>query len=263
MTALKWIWAWIYTQYEGVKYRKDKDKVRENAAMMKAKFPVPMNPPYPPADPALFPPHTGYTAHLQKSIASLHGYKRGEYPVSMGMMDSLLDMARGWIDAVPSKWNFSLGGMRTDHGIQFLDDILPVMRMVGFVPYFILLGSPGGNDLLQRYDVHGTISRFEILFNKIRAAFPLARICVYDLPQTIIDYMIVAKPIVTDAVKKIVLADGNATLLLLVQNFTKKNRALPKSDMSVEGVHMTALGMMYFNEDIHDGFFSAPGSIIP
>jgi hypothetical protein len=261
---MKWLWAWIVTQYWLVwKYRGAKDSVREMAAAAMTAVPTPMDPAYP--DILMFPRHKGYVDWLAQCKANLLTYKltygfNGKERIAIG--DSITDMARGWLSSIHPLLNFAKGGFRIDDMIQLLTDLIPYFIQLGFKPAFILLGTPGGNDLIQRYAVRGIIQRFGILFGMVRNFAPTAKILVYDLPSSTVPYIIESKPAITDAIKKLINSDVNASMLLLIQKFVAAFHLLPKNDMSPEGVHMTPLGMLVYDGEIESGFNSVPRTIL-
>src|SRR4030043_2479813 len=186
--AAKYIKAYIQTKIDMAKYAGDKDKLRILELAMIKKIPVPVNGP--------FPEHPLYSDHLHDSFKSLIKYKNTIGFCSSdtwGLGDSILACAREWLDSVHPLLNMALGGMRIDHMIQFVRDMYPVIRELEFNPEYIVVGSPGGNDLLQRYAVPGIIDRFKTLYNVIRSNFPKSKIIVYDLPQTIMAYVLQRK----------------------------------------------------------------------
>jgi hypothetical protein len=251
--------AWIETKIKPKQSQKMKDQVRKLELAMILKYPEPVVGP--------FLDHPGYTPHLAKCVAYFNTYAktRMEHDTDRTWMvgDSIAAQARDHLRSVIPLLNMALGGMWAHHMRRIILDISLIFKSAGFVPRHIVVGTPGGNNLLNRQTPDETARQFLDVLDLLRFRFPQSRIIVYGLPFTITAYIIQSRGVIDNAVMRWVRNDKNAVLLCLVKNFVKKNRILPKPDYSSDGVHMTPLGMIEFDDDIRRGKKAMPGSLIP
>lgn len=176
-------------------------------------------------------------------------------PVVVMFGDSIADTARSELRSVPALLNFGRSGYLIQHMRQLFTDMVAYMYQNGIVPDVVVVGTPGGNNLLQRNTVACTITYWLEFLTFIRQTLASPRIVVYGLPQTLDIYVANVKAQMMEVTRKWVVGDGRASVLMLIHGFSHKNRVVPIDDMSCDGVHMTPLGQLQFDTDLYEAIY--------
>jgi hypothetical protein len=244
--SLRRMVAWLETKTENYKATEEKDKTRLAEILMIKKFPTLQDGPYI--------KHPSYDSHLKTCSSNFGTYLASVYTKdkdrTWAIGDSITQFSKNKLTSVNPLMNMALAGMWVHHMKKLAEDIIPVMKVFHYTPNYILVGTPGGNNILWRQKANITIKQFIELLDYLRTEFPKAKIIVNDLPATINAYAISIKPYLTEGVFEWVKKDKNAVILLMIKKFTRTNQLLPKSDTSCEGIHLTPLGQVYYDEDI-------------
>lgn len=153
-------------------------------------------------------------------------------------------------------------GGRAHHILQVAMDMESMFKAAGFVPKNIVVGTPGGNNFLNRQDVPTTIGQVTALLNYLRKTYPEAKIIIYGLPAPISMYVIQCRPAMMGSVRAWQKGDRNCVLLLLEKNFVAAWKYLPKGYMSSDGIHFTPTGQIEYDKDIIAGKKALPGMVI-
>ncbi len=259
MNLGKRIIAEIQTSCEYKKYQANKDAIRKAMIELDLMFPNPTIEDYS--------PHPNYTEHFVKCNMNFLKYAASEMysdsDKTLGIGDSILNQCTQDIkDELNPLLNMSLGGMRPCHMLRLLKDMDGLFTKYSFIPKYIVVGTPGGNSLLIHREINDTISQCKILFDYIRKKFPTTKIILYSIPMTIVDYLISHIIEYNTALTNWMLQDKNAVMIPLIKVFVQEWHILPKADYSVDGVHLSPIGRLYFNDLIHRGKLGIPGQFI-
>ena len=240
----------IETWLNAKKYETAKAEVKALALKVDALYPTPQIGPY--ID------HPNYDKHIKQSIVNFIDYTKrsmaNDKNKIWGVGDSILAQARDYIDdVIDPRLNMALGGMWAHHMLKLVNDMAPVFTVYGFVPKTIVVGTPDGNGMLMHQEIKSVIEQNTILLNRLRCLYPSARIIIYGLPMTIVDYVIQHFGEYDAALFMWMMKDINTVMLPLIKNFVQAYHILPKADWSSDGVHLTPKGYDYFGELIERG----------
>lgn len=247
--------ACVETKLECRKIQEQKDELRATELMMIKKYPVPQVGP--------FLPHPEYLAHLEECASNFRKYfLEGNTSGVWGVGDSILAQSRYDLDMIDPRMNDALGGSWAHHIQKTVQDMRLFFKAVGFIPSAIVVGTPGGNNLLNRQEVNSVIGQSIEMLDCIRTSYPNAKLVVYGLPASIVAYLIQTRPVVHEAVRAWCKAN-RAVFLEMEKRYVEDKHVLPAADASYDGVHLTPLGKLAFNADIKAGLNALPGSVIP
>lgn len=243
MNIFKKAWYEIVTAVECIKYKALKKKTRIAMLAIDAKFKEPTQEDYT--------PHPDYYDHLKKCRENFLDYVKTDMAKdedrTIGIGDSILAQAKGEVSAViDPRLNWALGGMRACHMSQLIDDMLPLMILHGFKPKNIVVGTPDGNGILVHHEIECVKTQCRNLLSKLRGYFPEAKIIVYGIPLTIVDYAIMHYKEYTENLIKIMIVDPNMVILPLIHHFVEAYHIMMKADMSSDGVHLSPKGRYLF-----------------
>jgi hypothetical protein len=251
--------AEIKTGIEAKDYAKNKKSIRALMLAMDLEFKE--------ATDESYAPHPSYQSHLEKCKKDFLNYIASDYQSDtkrlLGIGDSILAQSRDDVKSVLDKrLNYSLGGMRACHMLQLLKDLDSTMKKYKFVPNSILVGTPGGNNLLQHQKIEVVISEVNALLNYIRKRFPTTKIVLYSIPLTIVDYVIANYTAYTQNMVSWMIKDGNAVMIPFIKNFVAAWHIFMKADYSADGVHLSPIGRAYFCDLIKRSLKGRPGQFI-
>ncbi len=243
MNFFKKMIAEIQTQIECKDYAKKKDSVRQAMILMDLKFKKPVDESYV--------PHDDYQDHLQECKASFVDYMQTSYTRDsvriLGIGDSILAQSKKDAqDVIDIRMNWALGGMRACHMLQLLKDMDSDITRYNYQPNFILVGTPGGNNLLQHQKIEVVKKECNILFDYIRKRFPKARIIMYGLPATCVDYAMIHYVEYTQNLFNWLGQDKNTVIIPLIKHFVAAWHVMMKADYSSDGVHLSPIGRLLF-----------------
>jgi hypothetical protein len=259
MNLFRKIIAEIETAIEAKDYKKNKKAVRDAMIAMDLAFKEPTDESYK--------PHPDYEDHLRECKANFISYCQSTLKNDsirlLGIGDSILAQSKDDVSFILNKkLNWSLGGMRPCHILQLLKDMDSLMLTYNFTPNYILVGTPGGNSLLQHQKIEVVISEVNILLNYIRNRFPKAKIILYSIPMTIIDYVIQNYTEYTQNLINWMIRDRNSVMIPFVKNFVAAWHVFMKADYSCDGIHLSPIGRLYFADLIERGIKGIPGQFI-
>jgi lysophospholipase L1-like esterase len=245
MSLCKEIQANVMTYFESKDYAKKKDATRIMMIAMDEKFKTPNT------GPCL--PFPDYADHLAKVQAKFLDYfknnMKNDKDKTLLFGDSIAAQAIDYIsDVVNPKLNWARGGFRAGHMQQLLSDMLPLIKSAGFVPKTIVVGTPDGNGLLQHYEINVIKAACNNLLNTLRAAFPTAKIVIYGLPMTVVDYAMINFIPYDANLYQWVLNDKNSVMLPLIKQFVEGGHIMMKADYSSDGVHLSPKGQVLFGK---------------
>lgn len=255
---LREIVASIETSMMGAEMQREKDKVRELEVAILLKYPKPVSGP--------FLPFPGYADHIKTCRENFLSYAsrdmRNDTDRTWGLGDSIMAGSKDRLTSIRPKLNMAKGGMWAHHILQVAMDMESMFKAAGFVPKNIVVGTPGGNNFLNRQDVPTTIGQVTALLNYLRKTYPEAKIIIYGLPAPISMYVIQCRPAMMGSVRAWQKGDRNCVLLLLEKNFVAAWKYLPKGYMSSDGIHFTPTGQIEYDKDIIAGKKALPGMVI-
>ena len=202
-----------------------------------------------------------YRRRLAEFTASLGRAPAGD---TIAFGDSLLDLTRKKLHAVPAAMNFAISGSWAHHMARMASDIRPLLERADIYPSikYVVVGSLGGNPLLMRQPVERTIEKSMDALDAIRRLYPDARIIVFGIPPTISMYVNTNAPAFEAALYRWVFADRDAVMLPLQRQFAGSLGLFPKAVMSVDGVHFSAQGASEFDRLIEKAKRARAKSII-
>lgn len=245
----RYINAWIQTLILAPGQKSKRAAVRATELALIKMYPEPVVGPFPD-----FPEYQSvlserkqlFSDYLKSGSAAKSKYR----PVMIG--NSIGEGARKWMFSIDKRVNFCKSGFWIHHMQKLYTDMKPMWDGVGYNPDVFIVETPGGNNLLQRQEVNNVIEQFIDFLNLIRHDYPKARIIIGDLPSSIVNYIILNKPKVTQSICEWVMNDGNACVLLFVKRYVAKNKILPMNHVSLEGVHMTPLGSIILDDEVNN-----------
>lgn len=243
MKFFKKIIAEIQTQIECKDYAKKKDLVRQTMILMDLKFKQPTD--------ELYVPHPAYESHLKQCKSDFANYMKNSYARDsvriLGIGDSILAQSKQDAkDIIDLRMNWALSGARACHMLQLLKDMDSDITKYNYQPNFILVGTPGGNNLLQHQKIEVVKKECNILFNYIRKRFPKARIIMYGLPATCVDYAMIHYIEYTQNLFNWLAQDKNTVIIPLIKHFVAAWHIMMKADYSSDGVHLSPIGRLLF-----------------
>ena len=246
--------AWFATKSMGKKIQEQKDGVREMEQLLLERFPNPVIGP--------FDEFPNYPAILSEYKKNLSQSKPTENSIFV-FGDSIANQLRTWGSwLVDPNFNFSYPGMWAHHIAQMIVDIGAACAAMSFSPSVILIGTTGGNNLLNRQEINATVEQVKGMLNLARHTFPKSKLIIYGLPQTIVAYLIENKPRMNVEAMIFMMNDGNTVFLKLEDGFVADKHVLPLADESKDGVHFTPLGIMKFCSKIQKGIKAVSGAVI-
>lgn len=175
--------------------------------------------------------------------------------------DSLIAGCRGYLDYIPDKRNFAIGGSWANHMADVYRQILPLMYQLNCAPSIVVIGTLGGNPLLQRQPVDVTITHSIAVLDELRGMVPSARIIVYGIPPTVSSYVTKNAGAFEKALYQWVLKDKRSVFLPLQSKFSKWV-IFPKAIMTADGVHFTPTAKWEFDQLLGKALTAPFGSII-
>lgn len=259
MNLLTRIVATAETAIEAKNYKKNKKDVRIAMLAMDAKFKEPTDESYL--------AHPSYQTHLEKCRKNFLDYMASDYQSDtkkiLGIGDSILAQSIDDVGHVLDKrLNWALGGMRACHILQLLKDMDGIMRQYNFTPKYLLVGTPGGNNLLQHQKINVVINECNLLFDFVRKRFPTTKIILYNIPLTIVDYVIANYSAYTKNLVSWMIKDKNTVMIPFIKNFIAAWHIFMKANYSSDGVHLSPLGRAYFADLIERAMKGIPGQFI-
>jgi len=255
MSLFKEIQADIVTACEVKKYKKTRDKVIKEMLAMNILIPNPVSGP--------LVPHPTYAKHLEQVKSNFANYVKNymKYDNDKTLLfgDSIAAISKDYIsDVVDTRLNWALGGMRAGHMLQLLNDMLPIIQASGFIPKYVVVGTPDGNGLLQHYEINIIKQDCIILLNALRAAFPTAKIILYGLPMTVSDYAMKHFVEYDTNLYEWILKDPYSVMLPLIKMFVEPNHIMMKADMNCDGVHPSPKGQVLLGKLIKKAKTTTP-----
>jgi hypothetical protein len=259
MNLGKRIIAEIQTAIECKEYNKNKDDIRSAMILMDKKFKEPTQEDYA--------PHPSYSAHLEKCKFNFIKYATSSMKYdtdrTIGIGDSILAQSINDVDTIiDPRLNWALGGMRACHMVQLMNDMEPLMKQYNFIPKNIVIGTPDGNGLLIHNEINCVKEQCKLALNKARSLSPNARIIIYGIPMTIVDYLIKNFIEYDMCLIDWMIKDNNAVMIPLIKHFVAAWHIFMKANESSDGVHLSPIGRLYFGDLIKRGKKASARSFI-
>jgi len=254
---IRYILAWFLTIIIAPKQKAKRNAIRILELEMIKLYPEPMVGPFvdfPSYEKILETRKKWFNDYINSGAAAKAEFR----PIMIG--DSIGDGARKWMFSIDGRVNFAMPGFWIHHMRKLYSDMKSYWEGFGYNPDVFIIETPGGNNLLQRQEVNNVIGQFIDFLSAIRSDYPKARIIIGDLPTSIVNYVIYNKPKITENIYHWVQNDGNACLLCMVKGYI--NKFLPRNDMSFEGVHLTPLGSVLFDDEINSAIRNKSINII-
>lgn len=206
-------------------------------------------------------PHPEHNQRLAEYFVGLKSSPGGD---TIAFGDSLLDGPREKFCAIRSCLNFAISGSWANHMATMAADILPMLDATGKSAEidFLIVGSLGGNPLLQRQPVLTTITHSLQALTEIRYRYPRQRLIVYGIPPTVSIYVNLNAIKFEAAIYEWIIRDGNAVYLPLFRKFAGAFGLFPKVLLSADGVHMTPAGIVLFDELLERGKTAPAGTLV-
>lgn len=192
-------------------------------------------------------PHPEHQARLAGAQDRL---RRAPSCETIAFGDSLLDLARLRLRAVPTDLNFAINGSAPYPVIMMARDIQTLLKTAGRYQdvRYVIVGSLGANPLLAHYPLDQTIRHSLAALDTIRTLYPSARIIVYGIPPTVDHYTNTnAIPFELELLRW-VSRDRDARLLPFQRHFAGRFGLMPRADMTHDGVHFSSKGIAVFDE---------------
>lgn len=209
-----------------------------------------------------------HPAHIQRvqEYSKVLVDTRSEKFDTIGFGDSLLDnkYSRQYMSELNTKRNFAVGGAWSNHIIQMAEDLFPILMVNKIYQKIehVVIGSLGGNPLLQKQPVDVVIEKSIEALTRFRRLFPVQRLIIYGIPPTVLVYATMNAYPYEAAMYKWVMNDMNSVYLPLQKKFANGAFIFPKAIMSADGVHMSPVGVTEFDELIGKGKKSKPRLIV-
>jgi len=165
--------------------------------------------------------------------------------------DSLYDMARAELPAIPNFSNLAMSGLWHYQAEQMLLEVIKYLDSNVInrnLVKVIYIGSLAGNPLMAGQSYETTWRRCVSVYNFARANFPGARIVISTLPPTYSIWANLHRWRFESDVWNWVVNDSNAVLV----SFKRFGGLLPNMIESSDTTHLTASGNFRFNDLLED-----------
>lgn len=195
-----------------------------------------------------YPQHPFFSERATQFTQEILTYKGPTSNLSINFGDSLVDM---WRDRFTSiNIPMSVGGMHHYQMLQMAQVIKPILDARKLVPKYIMIGTLGGNPLLQHQEINSVIQKSIDCLNGLRILWPNPQIkmIVYGLPPVIALYATIHSLEFEAAIYKWVVSDPNSVFIPMFKSFAGKWGIYPKTWCTADGVHLSPVGQVMLDE---------------
>jgi len=243
--------AYVETAFLKGKYNDEMKKVKEMDKLMTLTM-KPMVGPY--LD------HPSFETRARGFVKDILAYEGPKDNLSINFGDSIVDM---WHDRWQSiNLPFSVGGFHHFHMLKMAMTLKPVLDAKKLNPKYIMIGTLGGNPLLQWQEINSVIAKSIECLDGLRIMWPQAKLIVYGLPPVVTMYATAHSLEFEAAIYKWVVKDSNSVFLPMFKGFAGKWGLMPKSWVTAEGVHLSPVGQVLLDDNFETAKKAVPKSIV-
>lgn len=217
-------------------------------------------------DPRQFPGIDTRIADFRNQIRdyakSVGASKAKQKAVKIGVGNSLMDFLRGSSCQIDDRMNFGLAGACSPHMLYVMRAIAPMLAEAGLIVRALVIGCLKGNALLGHQEYDAAEADCKEALDGARGLWPGARIIVYGLPPVWDVYAMIYQETSRKKFEEWVQADADAVYLDILKRFAGRWGLYPTLEESLEGIHMTDVAKVGFDNMISDGLTAEAGSTI-
>jgi hypothetical protein len=254
MKSARLIGAYIETAFLRKEYKEKKKAAVEADRIISIAIKEPMVGPY--ID------HPAFQTRAKEFANDILQYSGPKADLAINYGDSIVDM---WHE----RWKsidipMSVGGFHHHHMLQMAKTMKPFLDQKKLQPKYIMIGTLGGNPLLQHQEINSVVAKSIECLNGLRAMYPAnyTRLIVYGLPPVIAMYATACSFKFEAEILKWVVNDDNAVFLPMFKSFAGTWGIMPKTYVSAEGVHLSPVGQVLLDERFEVAKTARPKSMV-
>jgi len=248
------IGAYIETAINSSKYKKALQLAKQMDASLNVLYPIPMVGPYP--------EHKTFQTRAEGFAKDILNYNGPRDHLAINYGDSIVDMWRTRFKSIDIP--MSVGGFHHYHMLHMAQVMKPFLDAKKLYPKYIMIGTLGGNPLLQHQELNNVITKSYECLDGLRTMYPATytKLIVYGLPPVVATYATLLSISYEEALYRWVLKDANSVFIPMFKRFAGKWGLMPQTYMTADGVHLSPVGQVLLDERFEVAKTAIPKSIV-
>jgi len=205
-------------------------------------------------------PHKDFVKRATQFAQEIAQYKGHTAELAINFGDSLVDMYRTRFQSIDIA--MSVGGMHHFHMLQMAKTMKPILDIKKLYPKYIMIGTLGGNPLLQHQEINTVVAKSIECLNGLRTMWPAAKLIVYGLPPVVSLYATAHSLKFEASIYGWILKDNNSVFIPMFKSFAGKFNLYPKTYGTADGIHLTPVGMVMLDERFEKAKSAIPKSMV-